>query len=300
MSVILTGLPVYVEERRLPLIKEAVLKAKSAGLFTLQSDIKTSAALNLLSTDIQFGDGLTCGWNEAGTNTLSQRILTTGHLKINQSFCEKDFLKYWTGYQVRVAAGQQSLPFEEYFTSAIVENVKAAVEKAIWQGDTASNDNNLKYFDGMLKILGAADGVVEPTIASGSSVYDAVKAVYLAIPEKVLDKAVILVGADTFRAYMQEMVEKNYFHYAADGMPVEEFVVPGSATRVIAVNGLNGTNKIVAGALDNMFYGCDMMGDEEKFELWYSQDFREYRLAIEFNAGVQVAFPNEIVMGTIA
>ena len=300
MSVVLSGLPLYVEQRRLPLIKEAVLKAKTAELFSLQSDIKTSAALNLLSTDVVFGDGLTCGWDEKGTNTLSQRILNTGHIKINMSFCEKDFLKYWTGYEVRVAAGQKNLPFEEYFTSSIVDNVKAAVEKAIWQGDTASSDLNLKWFDGMLKILGEADGVVEPEIAEGSTAYDAIKAVYLAIPEKVLDKAVIFCGADTFRQYMQEMVEKNYYHYAANGMPVEEFIVPGSNTRVIAVNGLNGTNKIVAGALDNLFYGCDMMGDDEKFEMWYSQDFRQFRLAIEFNAGVQTAFPNEVVMGTIA
>ena len=298
MALILTGLPSYVEERRLPLIKEAVLKAKTASLFNLQSDIKTAAALNLLQTDVEFGDGLACGWEDKGTSTLSQRILTTGHIKVNRGFCEKDFLKYWTGYQVRVAAGQQTLPFEEYFVSAIVDNVKAAIEKAIWQGDTASSDNKLKWFDGMLKILGAADGVVSATTAA--SAYDAIKNVYLAIPEKVLDKAVIFVGADTFRTYMQEMVEKNYYHYAADGMPVEEFILPGSNTRVIAVNGLNGTGKIVAGALDNMFYGCDMMGDEEKFELWYSQDFREYRLAIEFNAGVQVAFPDEIVVGGIA
>jgi hypothetical protein len=298
MSVILTGLPAYVEERRLPLIKEAVLKAKTASLFNLQSDIKTSAALNLLQTDVEFGDGLACGWEDKGTSTLSQRILTTGHIKVNRGFCEKDFLKYWTGYQVRVAAGQQNLPFEEYFVSAIVENVKAAIEKAIWQGDTASSDNKLKWFDGMLKILGAAEGVVSATTAA--SAYDAIKNVYLAIPEKVLDKAVIFVGADTFRTYMQEMVEKNYYHYAADGMPVEEFILPGSNTRVIAVNGLNGTGKIVAGSLDNMFYGCDMMGDEEKFEMWYSQDFREYRLAISFNAGVQVAFPDEIVVGGIA
>ena len=43
-----------------------------------------------------------------------------------------------------------------------------------------------------------------------------------------------------------------------------------------------------------------MMNDEEKFELWYSQDFREFRLAIEFNAGVQVAFPDEVVLGAKA
>lgn len=298
-SPVMTSLTAYVEQRRLPLIKEAVLKAKSASLFNLQTDIKTSAALNLLSTAIQFGDGLACGWDEAGTQTLSQRILATGNIKINMAYCDKEMLKYWTQYQVRVAAGQKTLPFEEDFVNAVVENVKAAIETAIWQGDTVSETNNLKYFDGLLKILKDAAGTVDVTI-TGTSAYDDIMAVYNAIPEKVLDGASILVGADTFRKFIQELVAKNYYHYSGENLN-GEIMLPGSQVKVIAVNGLNGTDKIVAGQLDkNFFYGCDMMNDEEKFELWYSQDFREFRLAIEFNAGVQVAFPDEVVLGAKA
>ena len=299
MALNLNSLPQYVEQRRLPLIAEAVLKAKSASLFNLQTDVKTSAAINLVSVApvIQAGG---CGWNDAGTATLTQRIINTGLMKINMAFCEQDFLKYWTGYEVKVGVGAEKLPFEEYFTNLIIKEVQASIEKGIWQGDTASSDNNINKFDGLIKILNSATSVVKPTIASGANAYDAIKTVYMAIPEKVLDKAVILVGADTFREFMQEIVEKNYYHYSADGYPVEEFVMPGTNTKVIAVNGLNGSNKIVAADLNNLFYGCDMVNDTEVFDLWYSKDFREYRLAIQFNAGVQVAFPDEVVVGTIA
>lgn len=298
-SPVMATLPAYVEQKRLPLIKEAVLKAKSASLFNLQSDIKTDAALNLLTTDVQFGDGLTCGWDEAGTQTLSQRILKTGNIKINMAYCDKAMLKYWTQYQIRVAAGQKTLPFEEDFVSAVVENVKEAVEIAIWQGDTTSQTNNLKYFDGLLKILKNDDGTVDVVI-TGASAYDDIMAVYNAIPEKVLEGASILVGADTFRKFVNELVAKNYYHYSGENLNGEIYL-PGSQVKVIAVNGLNGTDKIVAGQLDkNFFYGVDMVNDEEKFEMWYSQDFREFRLAIEFNAGVQVAFPDEVVLGAKA
>jgi hypothetical protein len=300
MAINLTSLPQYVEERRLPLIKEAVLSAKSASLLNLQTDVKWKAAINLVSVAPVLQDGSTCGWSDAGSAELSQRVITAPSIKINQAFCEKDFLKYWTGYEVKVAAGRENLPFEEYFTSLIVEEVKAANEKLIWQGDTASDNVNYKWTDGLLKLIAADSNVVKPTIAEGATAYDAIKAVYLAIPEKVLDKAVIFVGADVFRQYMQEMVEKNYYHYAADGMPSEEFIVPGTNTRVIAVNGLNGTNKIVAARTENLFLGVDMADDVEKFEMWYSKDFREFRLAIEFNLGVNFAFGDEIVLGTIA
>ena len=148
--------------------------------------------------------------------------------------------------------------------------------------------------------MNAASGVIKPTIASGTSAYDAIKSVYMAIPEKVLDKAVILVGADTFRSYTQELVEKNFYHYSADGYPTEEFIVPGTNTRVIAVNGLNGTGKIVAASLDNLFYGCDLMNDNETLDVWYSKDFQEHRLAMSFNFGVQVAYPSEVVIATLA
>lgn len=91
---VMESLPKYVEEHRLPLIAKAVLGGNSAKLFNLQTGVKTSAALNLLSTDVEFGDGSTCGWDPTGTQELSQRLLETGLIKINMPYCEKDMLKY--------------------------------------------------------------------------------------------------------------------------------------------------------------------------------------------------------------
>lgn len=299
-NLVFDNLTTYIEQRRLPIYSEALLKGKSASLFTLQSDIKTSAVVNLLKTDIAFGDGATCGFEPAGSQTLSQRVINTGLIKVNMEYCEKEFLKYWTQYDVRVQAGQETLPFEEYFVNGILKGIEAGVEKLLWQGDKASEDDNLNKADGLIKILGAEADVIKPTVASGASAYDAIKAVYLAIPEAILDKAVVMVGADVFRQYMQEMVEKNFYHYSADGMPSEEFIIPGTTTKVVALNGLNGTNKIVAGALDNIFYGCDLADADKKIEAWYSKDFRTYRVAVEFNVGTQVAFPSQVVMATLA
>lgn len=293
---IMTTLPAYVEERRLPLIKEAVLGAKSASMFNLQTDIKTDAVINLLSTDVRFGDGLACGWDEQGTQTLSQRTIKTGNFKVNMSYCDKAMLKYWTQYEVRVAAGQKTLPFEEEFVDAVVADVKAKVEKAIWRGDIASGDANLKIFDGLLKIAKADENINKVTVDVAAGAYAAIKAVYMAIPEKVLDGAVIFVGADVYRKFTNELMEKNLFHYDGKGVD-EEIYFPGTNVKVVAVNGLNGTDYIFAARPQDLFFGCDMVNDEEKFEFWYSQDNREFRLAIEANAGVQYAFSDQIVLG---
>ena len=292
-------LPAYVEEKRYPLIRKAVLGAKSAKLFALQTDIKHAATLNLLSTNVEFGNGGTCGWDEAGNAEFSQRVLTVGNIKVNMAFCEREMLSKYLGSEVKVGAGAETLPFEEELTEDIIKSINEAVEKAIYQGDTASSDANLKAFDGMLKILGAEDGVVSVT-ANDSSVLAKVRKVYTAIPEGAFERGevAILVGAETFRALVGEMVDKNLFRYNP-GAPEDEVVLPGTNVRVIAVNGLNGTKKAIAASLKNLFFGTDMVNDLETFDLWYSKDNQEFRLVVKFNAGVQTAFPDEVVLATL-
>jgi hypothetical protein len=62
---------------------------------------------------------------------------------------------------------------------------------------------------------------------------------------------------------------------------------------------LNGTKKAIAASLKNVYFGTDMLNDMETFKLWYSDDNQEFRLAVKFNAGVQVAFPDEIALGAL-
>lgn len=297
---IVSSLPQYVEEKRLPLIAEAVLGAKSAKLFNLQTDIKHSAALNLLTTDVAFGDGSTCGWDDAGTQSLTQRILTVGNIKVNMSFCDRDMLAKWMGYEVKVAAGSETLPFEEEFTNEVIKSIQEAVETAIYQGDTASSNVNLKAFDGLIKILTGEDGTIDVAASTESTALAKVRKVYNAIPEKAFTRGnvAILVGMDTFRALVGDLVDKNLYHYNP-GAPEGEVYLPGTNVRIIGVNGLNGAKKAIAASLDNLFFGTDMVNDMETFKLWYSDDNQEFRLAVKFNAGVQVAFPDEVVLGTL-
>lgn len=286
---VVTSLPDYVEQNVLPLIAKSVLGSKSAGMFTLQTDVKGPTALNLISTDVVLQDASSCGFNSQGKTTLSQRVITPKYLKVNTSWCDKEILGTYAQYQVKVAAGQKELPFEEDFVNGVVDNVKAAIEKMIYQGDS-DNDNE---FDGLIKIL-KADGALTET--RKSTVYETVKAVYAKLPETAIaDDTVILVGAGDFRTFIQELVSANLYHYEASDV-TGEYKLPGTNVRVISVNGLNGTNKVIAGRLSNMFYGTDMANDEEKFDLWYSKDSQLFKLAIEFIAGVQVAYPNEVVI----
>lgn len=298
MAINTSALTAYVEERRLPLIKKAVLGGKTIPMLNLQTGVKKSAALNLLTSAVAFGNGAACGWNEAGESTLSQRVIEAGNIKINMSFCDKQLLKYWAGYDVKVAAGYKTLPFEEEFVNSVIDDINAKLEKAVWQGDTTSADVNLNKFDGLIKIIDAEASVISAT--TGTTVYDTVMNVYKAIPVEILDKATIVMGADKVRELVAEMQATSLLSFAQVEDKGNVVYIPNTGVKVVGVQGLVGTDRVFAADFENnVFYGTDLEGDEEKFELWYSQDNREFRLAVEFNAGVQVAYPNQVVKATL-
>ena len=295
MAINVTALNNYVEEKRLPLIAKSFLRGKTIDLIQIETGVLQDTALNLVSASVTFGDGASCGWDATDGVALSQRILKPTFLKINQAFCDKDLLKKWASYEVKLAAGREQLPFEENFMEEIANAINESIEKLVWQGDSSHTNEP----DGFLKILSVGSaGVVSVTWTAGTSAYNKIKAVYNKIPANIIDKedTVIFVGEETYREFIQDLVAANLYHFSPD-YKAGEYMVPGTSIRVIAVNGLNGTGKIVAGRLSNFFYGVGAEDDKDTFDFWYSQDNREFRLAAYFAIAVQVAYPNEIVLG---
>ena len=170
----------------------------------------------------------------------------------------------------------------------------------IYQGD--SSNANAVEFDGLLKTLQAnGNTTIVTTGASSVTSYNFIKQVASKMPASILDKEdlVILVSMPMYMSYIQDLVSANLYHYNPENGE-NEYKLPGTNIRVIGVNGLNNTSSydyVIAGSLSNMFYGTNLEDGEEIFDLWYSKDNREFRLAIEFVAGVQVAYQNEIVLG---
>ncbi len=301
-NIITDTLPEYVEQRRDDLIAKIVFGGRTIERMAKQTGIKTKAKLNYLSTDPVFQNGEGCGFSPQGTAELTQREIETGIIKVNMEFCPDTLLGKWAEYLVQIKATKDELPFEEYLVDSIVANINKKMEKAVWQSDTTSSDPNLNRFDGMLKIASAEATTIKVAIGENTSAYDAIKAVYMAIPEAVLDKdARIFVAPALFREFMQEMVEKNYYHYSgAQDENVREFVFPGTDVRVVSTPGLAGTQSILATYDKNMFYGCDAVDDKEEVKLWFSDDDDVFKLKVRWNAGTQFAFPDEVVLGTIA
>ncbi len=299
----ISKLAAYVKTNADVILKDVVLgsvEGDSVANMRKQLGVKTKEKLNYLNVTPALQSGKDCGFNASGSTVFSDRDITVKTIKAQDEYCDHDLLGKFAESLVNIAAGKETLPFEAQIVDEVVKGIRKQVEKIVWQGDTTLG------IDGLLKIAdtGGADATstVNVSIAKGTDIYEAVKAVYLAIPEELLDKAFIGLSPANFRAFTQAMVEKNYFHYSGpQDANVNEFIFPGSNVKVKSIQGLSGVNdKIYASVWDNLVYGTDLLNDEEVVNAWYDPNTELFRYTIRFNAGVSTLFPDEVVLGTIA
>lgn len=314
MALDLTGLANYVKENEAQLATSLVFKPKTAQLIeaagNVQVGIKSSEKINLMETDAVFQAGGTCGFNSSGTTAFTQRALVPGKIKVNESICPKAFEAKYTQKALRAGSTYDYMPFADEYTAKKIAVIGEALEVALWQGDTDSANAQLNKFDGLIKLV-APSGVLVSGVVDGnpdavtelttSNVISVIDGIYTLIPAEIVANGdvAIFVGMDTFRKYTVALKEANLFHYAADAVDFE-MVIPGTNVKLIAVNGLNGTDKILATRISNLYLGVDLLNEEERFELFYAKEADEMRFVAEWKMGIQYAFPTEIVFFQLA
>ena len=310
MALDLSGLTNYVKENELQLTSAAIFSAKTASLIEAQGNvqvgIKSAETINVMTTDAVFQAGGTCGFSSSGTTTITQRTITVGKIKVQESICPKTFEAKYTQKALREGSSYDYMAYAEEYSAQKVERIGAALETAIWQGDTASGTANLARFDGLIKIIddlgfgGAGDPIdgnaADLTTLTSDNVIAAVDSIFVALPAALLDKTdvVIFAGNDTFREYVLALRAANLFHYPVDAANME-LVIPGTNVKLIGVNGLNGTDKMFGVSMANLYLGTDLLNEQDRFELFYAKEADEMRFVVEFKMGVQVAFPDEVV-----
>jgi len=317
MAFNVSALADYTIQNAAELVTSSVLGAKTAKLIqsagNVMVGVKSSETINIMDTDAIFQAGGTCGFNASGATTFTQRTVTIGKIKVQEAICPKDLEAKYLQQALALGSIYQSIPFEQQYAEKKAATIAKQLEESLWQGDTASVNVNLNKFDGLVKLIGAASGVVAAnastyisgaplssiTAANVISIFDGV---YAAIPAKVVaaDDMTIFCGQDLFRTYTIALKNANAFHYQVDVKADSEFILPGTSIKVIAVGGLNGTNKIYALRLSNLFLGTDLLNEEEKFEIFYAKEADQVRFVSEFKMGVNIAFPDEVVKFILA
>jgi len=89
MSLVVTAIGSYVDANEDKLIGKAIIGAKTASLLNLQTGVKGTANLNLLTAASGLADGSSCGFSASGDVTVTKRQIVSKMLKVNQTFCDK-------------------------------------------------------------------------------------------------------------------------------------------------------------------------------------------------------------------
>lgn len=296
---LVSSLPAYVKTNEDLIVKSfALVGTETRRRIGLQTGIKKDAYLNYLDLTPSFQDGAGCGFNPLDSITLSQREISTATIKVNGEICPETLLGKYAEYLVRVSATENDLPFEQYIIDTLVAQINKGIESMIWTASISGGD----LINGFLAQMGADTDVLTESITAGTSAYEGINQVYMAIPEEALERgAAIFVSPAIFRAFVSDLVALNYYHYAGPMAEApNEFVFPGSDVRVIKTPGLSGSLKIVGTFPENLVYGTDGENDSESVDLWWSQDNRDFRYEVKWNSGVAYHFPDQIVLGTFA
>jgi hypothetical protein len=295
----------YTNEQNFPILKKSILGSKTASLFTLQTGIKSSAELNLMDVDVVLqNDSIGSDVAGGGEVKFSQRRLEVAPIAVREFFDPKVLNQKYIQSQMKAGSADDEIVFEQEITDEVTKSVAAKMEKALWQGNKALISNaDLKHFDGYLKFIDAVGSgaiSVSGSTLDSTTIMAVVDKVYEKIPVEILDAEDlgIYMGRDAYRIYTTALKNANLFHYNVEGG--EEFTVPGTTIKVYALNGLNGTNRIIAGRKSNFFIGVDLEGEEDNVKTVYLDTIEKVKMKIAFKYGAQIAFPEEVVSFKVA
>lgn len=312
MAFDVSALADYTNQNSLDLIVKSQLASKTASLLTLQTGVKGPTALQLLNTSLT-AQARGCGWTPIGSATFTQRTIVPAKPDFKLPLCPSDLEGKYTVHALTAGAMKEGevVPFENAITDSLIANIGSIIEKAAWQGDTGSGDENLNKGDGLIKIIdAAADEVLANAtpfigtpiaVATGitkANISSIIDAMILALPSVVAEKSDVMIACsnEDFRKYVQAIKDANLFHHdrTLDGATME-LIIPGTNIKLYGLNGLNGTSRLFGFSRSNVVYGVDLENDSEEFSIFYSKDNDEIRFVAKCNYGFQVAYTDEVV-----
>lgn len=289
----------YLDQLRDMLVPKLVTEGITTSIVEIIPGIKNAMTLNLVSNNITVQDAI-CGFAPAGDVALSQKELKVYPKAVNDALCPKDLEQLYLGMYMK---NNKELPFTEIFAETYINRVNAWNEHFIWDGDGT--------VAGLIGEIGAdANTVSRASQVNSASGYIAkLEALMAGAPTEVLtsDKGVVFCSFQFYNGYMNALRAANWYNMANTEYKNGGWVtyIPGTNVRLIATAGISDltNNSIATGealvytTYDNIVVGTDMLNDEEMFDMWYSRDFDEYRVNIQWKIGMTYRFPEFVVKG---
>jgi hypothetical protein len=280
-------------------IAAAILSANTLANngVTLMPNVKYKSALKKIVSSGIVQDA-TCDFTDAGTVTLSDKVLTVAEKQVNLQLCKTPFQSDWEAVSMGYSAFD-NLPanFSDFFIAKMLKDIALDTENFIWN---ATNG---------LQALLVADGsavIGTPVAITSANVLAKLVLVADAIPNS-------LYGREDLRIFVSQNVAKAYVRalggYGASGLGSNGYANQGNAwytngtsltfdgIELFVANGLP-ASCMVATTIENLYFGTGLMDDQNLIKTIDMADIdgsQNVRFIARFTRGLQVGFGGDAV-----
>lgn len=268
--------------------------APSIQYFAHQSGVNEPTDLHLLDATVTFKDGKGCSFSDSNAFTLSDRQLVPAFLKAETAICSNDMLGKWIGYEIKVDANGEEIPFEQSFVDSYREATGEALEDRIWNGITI----NGTHYNGLVDIVGNEGTKV--AVAADGDAYDQARALILAMPAKSAKKTEIFVSPNKMLELKDALLKRDFRLIDlqfSNGAEVDENTIkmPVFGTLVHAVDGLANNNEMYALVPEHTVYGYSVDDAHNVVRIVFDEVNDRYIFRVKLTSAVQVARVAEIL-----
>lgn len=292
----------YAGQAALPFVAPAILSADTLanGYITVLDNVRYKANLRKL-TGVAIA-ARSCEFTTPGSGQLdiSDVVLTTTQLQVNEQICNDDLAQTWAAEQMRGNYAGAPADYVQFLGTYVAAKVAANIEQNIWQGnyayDDGGTDGAVTNFDGIMAKIVAASPTYE-TAAAGAFTGDSngttgvlthLASLTSTAPPAIAGDpdAKIFMSRQTAQLYYQALAATYNLPFLNDGL-----VAKYAGYDIITPAGMP-QDTLLLGKKENFFFGTNLLTDhiEARFlDLTNTTGDAVTRIAMLFDGGTQVA-----------
>jgi len=295
-------------------ISAALLSGKTLNesAIGIKPNVKYKEVIKKVDTSGLIGNA-TCDFTDAGSITLTERILQPEEFQVNIELCKKDFRSDWEAIQMGVGAFDQLPPkFADFLIAHVAGKVAEKTEQNIWGGVNATAGE----FDGF-SVLMAADATVNDAANGAETSFTSGNIVSLlentldAVPSTVYGREDLTIYAPTvaYKAYIRSLGGFGASGLGAAGVNAQgsQWYSNGNALSFDGVKIQHApgmpSDHIIAGEASNLYFGTGLLSDHNEVKVIDMADLdgsQNVRVIMRFTAGVQYGVGSDLVLLTLA
>lgn len=306
----------YVGEYKDKMIASALLSGKTLdnGGLTVYPNVAYKEVIKKIALGNDLMVGASCDYTDAGTVTISERVLEVKEFQINKTECKTTFSQDWTSAQMGYSVPNYVLPksYADFISQQYIAKIAANVESMIWAGAAGAN-----AFDGFTTTWAAnasslaGGAVVTGTTVTAANVVDEIGKVVdnvSANNSSLLDKEDLHIYVSN---HIYQMYVRSLGGFGAAGLGANGFDGKGNnqnlgeallfdGIKIFRAPGMP-TNDMAAAQKSNLFFGCGIEGDLSEIKLIDTGDTlgdQNVRFVARFKAGIQTGLLEEVTYYT--